>query len=743
MDDLRPTSSFDQQDGTGFPADGGRQTFQSEPFSVFGSSMPEAGRGRRLLRQWWVVLAIVALALLGGAVYLVSVPPTYTSRSLLLIEPATAQLLGTGGLTANPAPVESDHFLNTQCEIITSTPVLALAVSRIGAIDTLSGVSRPVPFLQNVLKAKVGAADDAVHVSAAAANPADANRIVSAVVQAYQSFESDQWDSRAKSAMSILDAGRAERAKEMKSKTRQLAALNPGGGIVSIDPAASSQAVRSLSDALTSAHLETLQAHQAYNDATRAIIGNPSLLKAVSEQEQHAGTVGDPSAQLSRIQAQLSEQQSRLAEASRRYLPNHPIIKAIEQQIDQLTVSAVAVAEQWWDDAQSREEQLRQSLTQARAQDAAQQTLAAKYAQLSAEVDTLKKSGDMLDSRMKQIDVARNTGAMEVTVLQPAEITGPPKPQPVPVMLIAAGVGLILGLGMALIRDGQDDRLCSPLAVQTALRLPVVASIPAITGPRTAADRGQVVHHDPFGAAAESYRTLQTALQFGLPAGTKTILVTSPTTCDGKSTLISNLAIATAQAGRRVLIVDADFRAPMQHRLFGVKDRLGLTTTITEDSELQQSIQRTDIERLSLLPCGPVPTNPTELLNSPALSEIFTDLADQFDVVLIDSPPVTAVTDARILATMCDVSLLVLRADRSTKRLGVQSRDALRSVGAKLVGVAINGVLAGGAFAVTPGYAARPVAIGEPPIVPARPSPRALALAATALKTGPRKRHRA
>ena len=742
MDDFRPGHD-EHHDPVGHPlphpAAAGRPSGEVDPFLMFGSPMPEVGKLRRIGRQWWLVAAVTVAGMLAGAVYINSAVPVYTSTALLLIEPTASPVLGS---TESRSVPKSDHFLNTQCQVIGSTPVLALAVPAVEHIDALSGVARPIPFLKNHLSVSVAKDDDTVHVSASANNPVDANRIVSAVVEAYRSYQSNQWSNNAKQVLSILDAGRDEHAREMAAKAKQLNELAKTAP-EAVDPAALGQQVHSLSDAYTRAHLETISAHNAYDGASRAIIGDQAKLDAVADLEQRTGSVADPAAELTKIQTELADQQAKLIDAGRQYMLGHPIMRAIQQRIDQLSVQAVATAEQWWDDSQAREQELRQQLADARQQDIAQQTHAAEYARVSADVDRLKKMDDVLDSRMKEIDLARGAGAMNISILQPAEIAGPPKPLPAETLAIAAASGMLAGLMLAIVRDGRDDRLRSPTAVQQSLQLPVIASVPAIAGARSAADRSQIVHHDPFGPAAESYRTLQTALQYGVPAGTKTILITSPTTGDGKSTLISNLAIALAQAGKRVLIADADFRAPMQHKLFGVKDRVGLTTLVAGNVEIDQAVQRTGIEKLSLLPCGPIPTNPAETLNDPALTEILTDLADRFDFILVDSPPVTAVADARVLATMCDATLLVLRAHQSTRRLAVQSRDALRSVGAKVVGVAINGVHAGGEFATTPGYAARPATSPITTEPTGHPSPRALALAATALKTGPRKRYRA
>jgi capsular exopolysaccharide synthesis family protein len=233
---------------------------------------------------------------------------------------------------------------------------------------------------------------------------------------------------------------------------------------------------------------------------------------------------------------------------------------------------------------------------------------------------------------------------------------------------------------------------------------PVLGAIPTIVTAYTAVDRGQIVHHDPFGDAAESYRTLRTALQFGLPQGTKTLLVTSPIAGDGKSTVVSNLAIVLAQAGKRVLVIDADFRAPMQHRLFNVSDLVGFASVLGGSDTIDQAVQHTSIANLDLLPCGPIPSNPAEMLNDPTFGEHLNDLADKYDLVLLDSPPVTAVADARILAASVDASMLVVRPQSSTRKQTQAARDGLGSVGARLIGVAVNAVQQGSAFGGASGY---------------------------------------
>jgi capsular exopolysaccharide synthesis family protein len=166
--------------------------------------------------------------------------------------------------------------------------------------------------------------------------------------------------------------------------------------------------------------------------------------------------------------------------------------------------------------------------------------------------------------------------------------------------------------------------------------------------------------------------------------------VTSPSPGDGKTTVASNLAIAIAQTGKRVLLVDADCRRPMVQRIYSLKEDIGLSSVLVGESELAASIQHSSIENLDILPCGPLPPNPAEMLNSEAFTSLLRELSAQYDQVVVDSPPVAPVTDARILAAACDATILVIRAEKTSRRVAEHARDALASVGAVLLGVVVN-----------------------------------------------------
>jgi capsular exopolysaccharide synthesis family protein len=147
-----------------------------------------------------------------------------------------------------------------------------------------------------------------------------------------------------------------------------------------------------------------------------------------------------------------------------------------------------------------------------------------------------------------------------------------------------------------------------------------------------------------------------------------------------------------AQAGQRVLVLDADFRKPIQHKIFDIDDSIGLSSVLAGTSTLENAIRRVNVDRVDVLPCGPLPANPSEILNSEMFRELLAQITEKYDHVLLDSPPVTAVTDARILAAMCDGTLMVVRAGKSTQRMAENACDALMSVGGTMHGMVVNDV---------------------------------------------------
>lgn len=207
-----------------------------------------------------------------------------------------------------------------------------------------------------------------------------------------------------------------------------------------------------------------------------------------------------------------------------------------------------------------------------------------------------------------------------------------------------------------------------------------------------------ITHRDPMAAASEAFRVLRTNLQFmGLDKPLKSVLVTSATPGEGKSTVSANLSVAFAQNGANVCLIDADLRRPTLHKIFGMDSYPGLTTALLGGGGgSDNAIMKTDVPGLKLIPSGPIPPNPAELLGSGKMEKFLRELEERFDMVIVDTPPVLAVTDAAVLAPKLGGVLMVTRAGNVARQQVIRAKQALEAVKANVLGAVLDGVQAEG-----------------------------------------------
>lgn len=198
----------------------------------------------------------------------------------------------------------------------------------------------------------------------------------------------------------------------------------------------------------------------------------------------------------------------------------------------------------------------------------------------------------------------------------------------------------------------------------------------------------------PRSPVSEAYRTLRTNLEFSsLDEPLKTVVVTSPGPEEGKSTTLANLAVTLAHAEKRVILVDCDLRRPSQHEIFGLSNEVGLTTMVVDEQAMRDPpLLETGVEGLQLLPSGPLPPNPSELVGSRRMAEIIRALSERADLVLFDAPPIIAVTDAAVLASRVDGVLLVIKAGATKRDHAKRAKALLEKVNAHVVGAVLNNV---------------------------------------------------
>lgn len=196
---------------------------------------------------------------------------------------------------------------------------------------------------------------------------------------------------------------------------------------------------------------------------------------------------------------------------------------------------------------------------------------------------------------------------------------------------------------------------------------------------------------NPKSPISEGYRMLRTNIEFStINQKLQIIMVTSSKPSEGKSTTCANMAVAFAQANKKVLLIDADLRKPSQHHIFGKSNRSGLTTALLNQLKLEDIIQFTNTDNLSIIQAGPTPPNPSELLSSEQMAEMLKTARERYDVVIIDTPPIMSVTDAQIVATQSDGVVLVIDSGKVKKDVALKAKASLEHVKANLIGVVLN-----------------------------------------------------
>jgi len=332
-------------------------------------------------------------------------------------------------------------------------------------------------------------------------------------------------------------------------------------------------------------------------------------------------------------------------------------------------------------------------------------TVALEHSKLNRQLGTNQDTYKSLLKRRLETDLSGQLESNFVSFQETAE----PRPYPVrpsvPTNTVfGALLGLLFGLVVTVGSALLDNTIHSQLDIENTLHFAFLGLIPKIeqeastektgaTGAKIPRSRDMFIMENPKSAVAECARSLRTNLMFlGAEKPLRRILLTSAGPSEGKSTTVIALGTTMAQAGSKVLIIDTDLRRPRLHKTFGVSGKTGLTSLLLETSDKSETIKSTDIPGLDILPCGPLPPNPSELLHTDRFSAILKELEETYDRVILDSPPVNLVTDASILSQLTDGTIFVVKASKTTRDSARRASRVLHDVRANVLGVVLNDV---------------------------------------------------
>lgn len=471
-------------------------------------------------------------------------------------------------------------------------------------------------------------------------------------------------------------------------------------------------AVNSQAQSMANARLEQLE--QEYTKAQADRAQKEALYSLVQE-----GRVQDLPGVLSNnliqnLEENLSDLKRQYAELTATVKPGYPKAMALKKQIDTLQgnldhqkQALTRNIAQEYQAAVARERYLRELINQQEGlvDVVSQKTI--QYNILKRDVETNQSLYDGILQRMKEAQVAAGLNASNIMVVDPAQVPkSPAKPRVVLNLAFGCILGVSLGVGLAFLQEYLDNTLKTPDEVESLLRLPSLGMIPSIhlngaskssglglatTGESPNGSYGLALQKDPM--ALEAFRSLRTSILLSANPIPKVLLVTSALSGEGKTTTTVNLGATLASLGSRVVIVDCDMRRPAVHRAAGVKNSPGFVQCLTGRVMLPEAVlPASGVPNLYAIPCGPIPPNPAELLSSPKTVELLRKLHEEFEYVLVDSPPLLSVADSRILATFTDAVVLVTRAHETPYEVVRRARSLLYGAGARILGVALNDV---------------------------------------------------
>ncbi|HET7216034.1 MAG TPA: polysaccharide biosynthesis tyrosine autokinase [Terriglobia bacterium] len=692
-----------------------------------------------ILKRRWAVLTCLLIIFTTVAVGTFKEKPLYAGRVLIEINPEEPQVLSFQQIAQTGPSYDIQSYRETQYKILRSRTLAERVVrdlrlyqypefyqshSYFGLVTKdprkIPSASDPNPpdpnsdayrnSVSNFMK-MLGVnpieRSNLVEVSFYSQNPSMAARIANQLGEDYidQNLQV-KWNEALK-ASEWLSGRLVELKAKLKSSEDALESYAARNSILFIQNAVGAQ-----SQSMANARLEQLEEEYTKAQADRAQKEALYSLIQKGRVQDLPGTLENRLIQS--LEQNLSDLKRQYSELTATVKPGYPKAMALKKQIDTLQANLnrqkLALTQnisQEYEAAQTREKYLQQLISEQEqvVDSVSQKTI--QYNILKREVDTNRSLYDGVLQRMKEAQVAAGLNASNIMVVDPAQVPdGPAKPRVVFNLALGFILGLSLGVGLAFFQEYLDNTLKTPDEVESLLRLPSLGLIPSIhlngssklptqgtsiVGNGSNGSYGLALQSNPM--AAEAFRSLRTSILLSANPIPKILLVTSALPGEGKTTTTVNLGATLASLGSRVVIVDCDMRRPSCHRAAGVKNSPGFVQCLTGRVQLSEAILPVNgVPNLSIIPCGPIPPNPAEVLSSPQTADMLKRLLAEFEYVLVDSPPILSVADSRILATFTDAVVLVTRAYETPYEVVRRARALLYGAGARILGVALNDV---------------------------------------------------
>jgi capsular exopolysaccharide synthesis family protein len=662
-----------------------------------------------LRKRWRVVSGVLVASLVVAFVYTIRQPKIYEATCSLVIESSAPQVLEGVKDVIEMANASRD-FYTTQYRIIRSEEIAQRVIDRLGldsdpsyggSTDKAQRPDRQI-MIERLLKAVkvVGVRESRIaNIVVSDVNPGRATRIANAFADTYIERNLDFKLEGARSAGTWLGEQTVDLRKQLEASEMELYRFRKDRNLLDVGlddkMGMTRQNLQSLNTKITD-----VKARRIEIESIRKLILEAK--NNISERESLPEIRDNPVVQ--KLRENYLDLLKIKADLESRYGDKHPKIDTIEHQLTAVQRDygkelddVLRAFDKRYQALVETEKSLAQWMNHEKQQALELAKLETEYRPLARDAENNGKVYSLINQRQKEINLTGMLRANNVRILDRAT---PPRFAVSPILSFNLTVGLVLGLLfgllLAFVVESLDNTIKTPEAAEELVGAPLLGVVPMLSHARQhliadAPERDLAVFKDPTSLAAEACRSIRTNMMFiSAQKEFSLISVTSPGPQDGKTTVAINLAVTMAQGGGRILLVDTDMRKPRIHKSFGLKSDKGISSVMAGEVQLKDAISKSEVPNLDVLPCGPMPPNPAELLHTERFREILAQCRSSYDRVVLDSPPIAPVTDPAIIGSATDGVVLVLRAGHTTREAAQFARRQLADAGARILGLVIN-----------------------------------------------------
>ncbi|HEX3817126.1 MAG TPA: polysaccharide biosynthesis tyrosine autokinase [Chthoniobacterales bacterium] len=648
--------------------------------------------------RWPLILLTFLLVVITAAVVTYFLPRQYQSSVFIEVKSMAESPRIFGSESSGTVPYHDPELAPTVYQVIQRTGILYPVMDDLKLQDkwTKDG-SRPsreqaYQMLRNRLDVDEVRNTDLLQISVLDSDPQEAADIANKIVAVYQEKRVQEEKEILNRAVATMNEEVAKEDKRVEDAAAEVARIRDKEHIIDLNP-------EGTEDSLTADNSNVIKEEGEVNDAETRVTALQARLQQIENLKgddlmrmMATLDITDPT-----IQKILPNYQDAVASEATLLNSglgvNHPRVKALRatkevyiRQLEQQVASVRDGLQRNLEAAISTRDQLKKQLTKINTAQLNSKNQSANYVRAKNAYIKEKtlRDGVRMRAQTQTMELAMPRQAVSVKqVAEPAAFAA--RPRVGLNMALGALVGLVLGLGLAFFIEYLDTSVKTMEDVESLLGVPVLAIIPRNV---------HLLHKEPGDIPdAEAYRILRTNIEFNRKSpDSNTISLVSGGPGEGKSTTLANLAFISAQGGYSTLIVDADLRRPVQHRLFDRDNKVGLTNYLTTEMPLEDVIFPTTVENLSILPSGILPSDAVGILNSQRMSDLIAELKRRYDIVFFDSPPMLGVSDASVLASEVDETIIVVQHRRFPRAMLSRVKQAVIGVGGHIIGVVLNNV---------------------------------------------------